>query len=359
MRLELTRSTDYAVRAMLALTRHPGETLSSSDIASVTNIPVRFVTQVMAHLVRAGLVRAVIGRAGGYRLAQPAEAVSILAIVQAVEGDSRRQQCALSGAPCQTGAPCAVHPVLSSAKDAFLAQLARASLAEVAASSRGSGTDPAGDPPPATPAFRRVRPSDQAALVDFYAGLSPDSRYARFLGFTSGVGESASRSFCTPDHTHDEGFVADLGGRIVGHLCLEPAGPRRLELAVAVSDDMQGRGVGRGLLEAALEWARQRRFEAILATAYADNFRVLRLLTSAPFPVHVTPADGGVVDIVMPLVEKLLPDKPIVVPPALSASNRRAGRRRAVGPSRCSRVVWRGTRRPARGAEGSASRGSS
>lgn len=360
MRLELTRRTDYAVRAMLALTRHSGETLSSTDIAATTGIPVRFVTQVMSHLVRAGLVQAVIGRLGGYRLAQPSEAISILAIVQAAEGDTRRQQCALTGAPCQPGLTCAAHPVLASAKEAFLAQLAQASLADVAASSQGTLV-PAAAPSPALPlVVRRVRPSDQAGVIDFYAGLSPESRYARFLGFTSGVGSTAARSFCTPDHTHDEGFVAVLDERIVGHLCLEPAGPRRLELAVAVSDHMHGRGIGRKLLEAALDWARQRRFEAILASAYADNARVLRLLTSAPFPVHVMAADGGVVDVVIPLVEELLPDRPAALPPALLASHGRGrARRRPLDPSRCSRVVWRGTRRPGRGAGDSASRGSS
>ena len=97
MRLQMTRRTDYAVRAMLALARHPDQTLSSTDIAEMTGIPVRFVTQVMGHLVRAGLVRGVIGRSGGYRLATTAEAVSVLAIVDAVETDARRPQCVLRG----------------------------------------------------------------------------------------------------------------------------------------------------------------------------------------------------------------------------------------------------------------------
>src|SRR5450759_3495383 len=100
MRLELTRRTDYAVRAMLALARRPGQTLSSADISEITNIPVRFVTQVMSHLVRAGLVQAVIGRSGGYRLNAEPDSVSVLSIVEAVEGDPRRQHCALRGGPC-------------------------------------------------------------------------------------------------------------------------------------------------------------------------------------------------------------------------------------------------------------------
>jgi Rrf2 family protein len=133
MRLELTKRTDYAVRAMVALARHPDETLSSTDMAAQTQIPVRFVTQVMAHLVRAGLVRGVIGRSGGYRLSAAPDSVSVLAIVEAVEGDTRRQRCALRGGPCQRTAPCEIHAVLAGARAAFTDRLAATTLADVAA----------------------------------------------------------------------------------------------------------------------------------------------------------------------------------------------------------------------------------
>lgn len=153
---------------------------------------------------------------------------------------------------------------------------------------------------------RRVQPTDSAALVEFYAGLSDESRYSRFLGVGQGVNDRSARSFCTPDHVHVEGFVAvemdDAGvERIVGHLCLEPAGPRQLELAIAVADVRQGRGLGRRLMEVALAWAQKRGFEAILASACADNSRVLRLLSSAPFPVRTDSARGGLVEVVIPL----------------------------------------------------------
>ena len=212
---------------------------------------------------------------------------------------------------------------------------------------------------------RRVQPADREALQSFYARLSEASRYARFLGFSSGLSDTAARTFCTPDHMHVEGFVAlvpeERGEqRLVGHLCLEPAGGPRLELAVAVDDRYQGHGIGRRLMEAALEWAQRHHFEAIIASAFADNARVLSLLSSAPFPAHLAPADGGVVDVVIPLVPELLSDQPAVLTPDLLASlRRRRPHHRPLTASRCSRVVWRGTRPPAHGAAGSASRGSS
>ena len=108
--------------------------------------------------------------------------------------------------------------------------------------------------------IRRVVPADAQALRDFYAALSPDSRRARFLASVSGLSKEQSRSFCAPDHVHAEGFVAVSAGpfaqdRIIGHLCLEPAEGGSLELAVAVADAAQGRGIGRTLFTAALDWA--------------------------------------------------------------------------------------------------------
>ena len=133
MRLELTRRTDYAVRAALVLARQPGETVSGSEIARQTQIPVRFVTQVMTSLVRAGMVSAVIGRAGGYRLNGDAGSVTVLAIVEAVEGMPRRTQCALRSGPCPGASICEIHHVFAAARESFVGELARWTLASVAA----------------------------------------------------------------------------------------------------------------------------------------------------------------------------------------------------------------------------------
>lgn len=132
MRLELTKRGDYAVRAMLALARAEGNgRLSVRRIAEAMAIPVRFLPQVMADLHRAGLVEASPGRTGGYRLAHSAEAVSLLDVVEAVEGPSRRRACVISGAPCNRDGQCDVHEVFIAGQEALLEVLAAASLAAV------------------------------------------------------------------------------------------------------------------------------------------------------------------------------------------------------------------------------------
>jgi Rrf2 family iron-sulfur cluster assembly transcriptional regulator len=133
MRLELTKRGDYAVRAMIALARGNGERLSARRIADAMEIPVRFLPQVLGDLQRAGLVAAAPGRSGGYRLARGAEGISLLEVIEAVEGDSRRRSCVLRGGPCGRDGTCDVHEVFFAGQEALLATFAGATLADLAA----------------------------------------------------------------------------------------------------------------------------------------------------------------------------------------------------------------------------------
>lgn len=142
MKLELTRRGDYAIRAMLALGRAGGARLSTPVMAASMNIPVRFLPQVMGDLARAGLVRSRAGRNGGYELARPPGSISLLTIIEAVEGESRRRTCILRGGPCQRDGVCDVHVVFGAAQDALRGQLAAASLESLPRSPQLAATRP-------------------------------------------------------------------------------------------------------------------------------------------------------------------------------------------------------------------------
>jgi Rrf2 family protein len=132
MRLELTRRGDYAIRAMVALAGANGDRLSVRRIAEAQSIPAAFLPRVMADLVGAGLADAASGRTGGYRLALDASRISLLDIIQAVEGDPRRRRCVLRGGPCRRDGACAVHGVFATAQDEMLRALAGSTIADVA-----------------------------------------------------------------------------------------------------------------------------------------------------------------------------------------------------------------------------------
>jgi Rrf2 family protein len=141
VRLELTKRADYAIRAALALGEAgPDERLSVRRIALDRGIPARFLSQVMADLVAAGLVEGAEGRSGGYRLARPASEVSLLDVIEAAEGDSRRRICILRGGPCQLNGVCAVHEVFATAEERTLRELSAATVAGIVEARRESAT---------------------------------------------------------------------------------------------------------------------------------------------------------------------------------------------------------------------------
>lgn len=134
MRLELTKRGDYAIRAMLALARGSGNgLLSARRISDAMAIPVRFLPQVLADLHHGGLVEAAPGRSGGYRLSRDASEISLLEVIEAVEGDSRRRSCVLRGGPCGLDGICDVHDIFFEGQETLLAHFADSSLADLAA----------------------------------------------------------------------------------------------------------------------------------------------------------------------------------------------------------------------------------
>jgi Rrf2 family protein len=139
VRLELTKRADYAVRTVLALARAAdGERLSVRRVAAEQMVPERFLSQVMRDLVRAGLVDGTVGRTGGYRLAKPSNTISVLDVVEAVEGDSRRRVCVLRGGPCAVDGVCDVHAVFAAAQDDVLGRLRTSTIAAAVQADRST-----------------------------------------------------------------------------------------------------------------------------------------------------------------------------------------------------------------------------
>ena len=130
MRLELTKRADYAIRAALALAEAgPDARLSVRRIAAERDVPVRFLPRVMADLAAARLVAGTEGRGGGYQLTRPSASITLLEVIEAVEGDSRRRVCVLRGGTCRLSGVCDVHEVFAAAQEDLLARLGSASLA--------------------------------------------------------------------------------------------------------------------------------------------------------------------------------------------------------------------------------------
>lgn len=150
--------------------------------------------------------------------------------------------------------------------------------------------------------IRPIERTDAPGLSEFYAGLSRESKRRRFLSLGNPSNRDLTRMFTERE---GEGFVGILDqpgprdGAVVAHASVQPDGHGGAEVAFAVADELQGRGVGGLLVEAALELARRQRLRCLSATLLPDNVPMRRLLRGAGCEVVSDLTDAGVEEIAL------------------------------------------------------------
>jgi len=107
--MRLTTKGRYAVTAMLDLALNQGKgAVTLQDIALKQEISLSYLEQLFAKLRGSGLVKGTRGPGGGYRLAQSTEAISVAAIITAVDEKADMTRCG-GEANCQDGKKCLTH----------------------------------------------------------------------------------------------------------------------------------------------------------------------------------------------------------------------------------------------------------
>jgi len=91
----ISKTAEYALRAMVYLAENPASPNPLQGIAGSTQVPSGYLSKVMQQLVRAGLVTSLRGLGGGFTLARPATELSVYEVVQAVDPIARIRECPL------------------------------------------------------------------------------------------------------------------------------------------------------------------------------------------------------------------------------------------------------------------------
>ena len=131
--MEITRQADYAVRAMIHVASLPADSrISTAAISEAENIPLPFLTKVIAHLVRAGLVTTNRGMGGGVSMARLPEQITLLDVLEAVEGPISLNRCLLRGVTCEAEPLCAVHDVWAAIQGHLVQELQAVTLGYLA-----------------------------------------------------------------------------------------------------------------------------------------------------------------------------------------------------------------------------------
>ncbi|MDP2737942.1 MAG: Rrf2 family transcriptional regulator [Pseudorhodobacter sp.] len=131
--MRLTSFTDFGLRALMRMASVPGQAFSTAALASEFGLSRHHLTKIMAALAQAGIVATRRGGGGGAMLARPAHEIGLGEVVRVLEAGQALVACfGTGGAGCSLNGCCRLKARLHAAEAAFLADLDRATLADIA-----------------------------------------------------------------------------------------------------------------------------------------------------------------------------------------------------------------------------------
>lgn len=110
--MELTRKGEYAIRGIVYLAGQPADKVCLlGDIAAAVEVPATFLAKIFQQFSKIGLVKSYRGTGGGFMLGRLPENITLLEVVEAVEGPIVPNRCVISESECHRSVFCNVHPV--------------------------------------------------------------------------------------------------------------------------------------------------------------------------------------------------------------------------------------------------------
>jgi Rrf2 family protein len=135
--MEISRRTDYGIRVILDLAQLPEEGRApTQDIARRQKVPSPFLAKIIAQLSLARLVTTQRGAGGGVSLARPASQISLLHVIEALEGPVHLNRCLIQPQACPNNGHCPVHDVLAHAQAELTSRLGGTTFDELVRDAR-------------------------------------------------------------------------------------------------------------------------------------------------------------------------------------------------------------------------------
>jgi Rrf2 family iron-sulfur cluster assembly transcriptional regulator len=135
--MQITRASEYAIRGILDLCSQPeGSVCLLSDVSERQQIPTSFLSKIFQNLGKAGMVSSSRGTGGGFVLTKSSSEITLLDVLQAVEGQISLNVCVNNGQACENQPKCAVHPVWREAQEYLSQLLGKHTFAELVEANR-------------------------------------------------------------------------------------------------------------------------------------------------------------------------------------------------------------------------------
>jgi len=134
---QVTRRVDYAMRIMIEIGQlDPGDCLSARELSRKTAVPKAFLHKIISDLVKVELVRTYAGAQGGVALAKPGKQISLLQVVEAVEGQVCINSCLIQPQECSRDVICPGHGLWGRLQNTLTEELSRIKISELADEAR-------------------------------------------------------------------------------------------------------------------------------------------------------------------------------------------------------------------------------
>ena len=132
--MQITRQADYAVRAVLHLARMGNtERAATSTVAKEQNIPPSFLAKIISQLSIAGLLHTSRGARGGVTLAREPKDITLLEVVEAIDGPILLNECVGNDGICTFEEDCPIKPVWCNAQEELVQRLKSTNFAQLLA----------------------------------------------------------------------------------------------------------------------------------------------------------------------------------------------------------------------------------
>jgi Rrf2 family protein len=129
--MQITRQADYAIRAILYLSAlNPTDRAATSLIAEKQEIPPSFLAKIISQLSIAGLIHTSRGAKGGVTLAKDPATISLLDVVEAIDGPVSLNECTLDPRGCVRSNDCTMHSFWCEAQAELVNRLGKTNFAQ-------------------------------------------------------------------------------------------------------------------------------------------------------------------------------------------------------------------------------------
>ncbi len=129
--MQITRQADYAIRAVLYISKlGPNQRAATSQIAQEQHIPPSFLAKIISQLSIAGLLQTSRGARGGVTLARAPEEITLLEVVEAIDGPIALNECVNDMDACTFGDECPLRPIWCDAQEDLVKRLKATNFAQ-------------------------------------------------------------------------------------------------------------------------------------------------------------------------------------------------------------------------------------